>query len=126
MEITLSKEQGRVPVTVLHVTGRVNLGTAEQLQDKARETIQAGTVDLLLDLSGVESLTSAGLRAIHQIYQLLHDDSTKEQSGGIVKSPHLKLLSPSPAVRGVLKIAGFDTFLELHDNAQEAVSSFGG
>jgi anti-anti-sigma factor len=124
MEIVLSQEQGRVPVTVFRVTGRVNLATAEPLQDKARETIQAGARDVLLDLSGVDSLTSAGLRAIHQIYQLLHVDSATAQSVGAAKSPHLKLLNPSPAVRGVLRIAGFDMFLEIHDDLKTAVASF--
>jgi len=43
---------------------------------------------------------------------------------GTFKSPHLKLLSPSPQVLEVLKIAGVDMFLEVHRELQEAVASF--
>lgn len=124
MEIAISQEQGRVPVTVFQVKGRVNLGTAELLQAEARKAIESGARDLLLDLSEVDSLTSAGLRALHHIYNLLHDESPTGQSGGDVKSPHLKLLNPPAGVRSVLKIAGFDMFLEVHDDLKAAVASF--
>ena len=124
MEIALSQEQGRVPVTIFRVKGRVNLGTAERLQAEARRAIESGARDLLLDLSEVDSLTSAGLRALHHIYNLLQDESSTEQSGGVVKSPHLKLLNPPAGVRSVLRIAGFDMFLEIHDDLEAAVASF--
>lgn len=131
LEIFVSQEQGRAPITVFHLKGRMNLGTAEQLQARAQETVQAGARYLLLDLTGVQSLTSAGLRAIHQIYQLLRDASTAEgdeaarkAQAGALKSPHLKLLNPTPEVRRVLQIAGFDMFLEVHDNLKDAIVSF--
>jgi len=131
LEITVSQEQGRAPVTVFHLKGRMNLGTAEQLQARAQETIQAGARYMLLDLTGVQSLTSAGLRAIHQIYQLLRDASSAEgdeaarkAQAGALKSPHLKLLNPTPDVRRVLQIAGFDMFLEVHDELEDAIASF--
>lgn len=124
MEIAVSQEQGRVPVSVFRVRGRVNLGTAEQLHAEARRAIESGARDLLLDLSEVDSLTSAGLRALHHIYNLLQDESSTEQSGGVVKSPHIKLLNPPAGVRSVLRIAGFDMFLEIHDDLEAAVASF--
>lgn len=132
LEITVSQEHGRVPVTVFRVKGRANLGTAEQLQAKAREAVEAGTRALLLDLTEVLSVTSVGLQAIQHIYKLLHaaspearDEATRQgKTEGITKSPHLKLLNPSPDVLRVLRIAGFETFLEIHDNLKDAVASF--
>jgi len=131
VEIAVSREQGRVPVTVFRMKGRVNLGTAEQLQAKAREVVEAGARDLLLDLTEVPSVTSAGLQAIHAIYQLLRaaspegDEAMRTgQAGEPFKSPHLKLCHPSSDVRKVLQIAGYDLFLEIHDDMQDAVASF--
>jgi len=131
LEITISQEQGRTPVTIFHLEGRVNLGTAEQLQAKAQEAAQVGARYMLLDLAGVRSLTSAGLRAIHQIYQMLRDassavgeDAARDAQAGVLKSPYLKLLNPTPEVRRVLQIAGFDMFLEIHDNVKDAIASF--
>jgi anti-anti-sigma regulatory factor len=37
MEITVTQEQGRVPVTVLHVQGDVNASTADQFQEEAQK-----------------------------------------------------------------------------------------
>jgi anti-anti-sigma factor len=131
LEISVSQEQGRVPVTVFHLKGRLNLGTAEQLQAKAQEAVQAGARYVLLDLSEVLSVTSAGLRTFHQIYQLLRDASTAEgdeatRAAGesVLKSPYLKLHNPTPDVRRVLQIAGFDMFLEIHDNLKDAITSY--
>jgi len=121
LEISVSQEQGRVPVTVFRLKGRLNLGTAEQLQAKVQDAVQAGARYVLLDLSEVLSVTSAGLRAFHQMYQLLRGDSPAE---GALKSPYLKLLDPTPDVRKVLHIAGFDMFLEIRDDVKEAIASF--
>ncbi|HLF27963.1 MAG TPA: STAS domain-containing protein [Anaerolineae bacterium] len=135
LEISVSHEQGRVPVTVFHLKGRANLGTIERLQTKAQETVRAGARHLLLDLGEVLSLTSAGLRAIHNIHTLLRDAALEQDADArrqaeeasrppVQKSPHLKLVNPRPEVLRVLKIAGYDKFLEIHDDWQEAVASF--
>jgi len=60
MNISISEEQGRIPVTVFHVTGRINLGNADELTRRVQNSYQGGMRDLILDLSGVDSLTSAG------------------------------------------------------------------
>ena len=57
MEINVSSEQGREPVTVFHIDGRINLGNADQLQAKAQEAYQNGMRNLILDLSQVESIS---------------------------------------------------------------------
>jgi len=132
MEILVSHEQGREPVTVFHIGGRINLGNAKELQDKAEEAIQSGTRRLLLDLKGVESITSVGLRAIHSIYKSLSENSQEgsqerlksEQVDQPTRTSSLKLLNPSPYVLKVLETAGFDLFLGIHYNLEEAIASF--
>jgi len=132
LHITVSQAQGRVPVTLFRLNGRANLGTIKQLEAKAREAVEAGTRNLLLDLSEAPSVTSAGLRAIHVIYTLLRDASPEAGNEaavpgpveGKLKSPHLKLLNPSPDVLRVLEIAGYTLFLEIHDNLKDAIASF--
>jgi len=121
LDIIISQEQGRVPVAVFHLKGRLNLGTAEQLQAKAQSAVESGARYVLLDLGDVLSVTSAGLRVLHQMYQMLRGDSPAE---GAPRSPYLKLLNPTPDVRRVLHIAGFDMFLEVHDNLKDAIMSF--
>jgi anti-anti-sigma regulatory factor len=132
MNLTVSQEQGRVPITVFRIEGRINLGNAEALREAARAAVQNGMRYLLIDLTDVPSMTTEGLRALHYIYLLLGDDSS-EQPGQETPtepdatphtSPYLKLLNPSPHIRHVLNTAGFSDFIELHDNRDAAITSF--
>jgi hypothetical protein len=43
---------------------------------------------------------------------------------GTFKSPHFKLLNPSPAALETMRVMGFDMFLEIHRNLKDAVASF--
>ena len=132
LEITMVDAKGSAPVTVFHMHGRIDTNTYEQLQNKADEAYRNGTRNLLLDLSEVDYVSSAGLRAIHYIYTTLRDTSLDESDeaiskgirAGTYKSRHLKLLNPSRDVQVVLKAAGFDMYIEIFNNLQKAVASF--
>lgn len=127
MEITVWHEQGRVDVTVMAVKGAITIETYEQLEARFDQECEQGTNDLLLDLREVTLLTSSGLRAMHKMFQALEktDEATRKGiSGGKYKSTHLKLLTHSKEVVSVLKRAGFDMFLEIYDDLEEAVASF--
>jgi anti-anti-sigma factor len=132
MEITVSQETGRVPVTIFHISGDIAAGSYEELEQRADEAFEAGMRDLLLDLTDVSFLSSSGLRAIHHIFTLLRTDSAEESDdtvrkgvmAGTYKSPHLKFLRPSRTVLKVLQVSGFDMFLDIHSDLQKAVDSF--
>ena len=131
-QIFKSEMRGRVPVTVLKVEGELGQESYEQLQNQAREAYDAGSQNILLDLSKVSFMSSSGLRAIHYIFALLRDETPADgeaavQKGiaaGTYKSPHLKLLKPSSRVHQVLKASGFDMFLEIHSDLKKAIASF--
>ena len=133
MEISITHEQGHVPVTVFHITGEIDVKTYEQLEQRARQEYKAGMRNLLLDLSGVTFLSSAGLRAIHGLFLLLRTDSPEESDeamsrglrDGTFKSSHLMLLNPRPQVLQSLGYAGFDMYLAIHHDLHKAVESFG-
>ena len=131
MEILVSQAQGRVPVTVFHVRGEINASSYVQFQAEAERAIQAGTTHLLIDLAETPYISSAGLRALTYAYNLLRDKSGEGQESvgpglrdGTYRSPHLKLLDPTPQVLRVLDASGYDMFLESHTDYQQAVDSF--
>ncbi len=132
MDISITREQGRVPVTVFHVNGSVDAASYEQLQSLAAQSVQGGTTNLVLDLSRVPYMSSAGLRAVNHIYNLFHKELAGAEGDAVkqglrtgkFKSPHLKLLDPTPRVLEVLQMTGFDMFLEIHHDLKEAVASF--
>jgi anti-anti-sigma factor len=134
MEIKVSTENGRVPVTLMHVDGNIDSSTYEAFQKKAEESIKAGSRHILVDLSHVKFVSSAGLRALHNLFNELRaldpdsnltDEEVKRGiSTGTYKSPHLKLLNISPESRTAFEMAGFDMFIETFTDLKAALDSF--
>ena len=128
LTITASQIQGEVPVTILHLSGHLHGNTETELLDRARQAQEDGSKYLLLDLSEVEILTSAGLRAIHTIFNLFTPQTDraviKQHGEEPYKSPYFKLVCPNPDVYYVLNIAGFLQNLLIYNNMEEAVNSF--
>ncbi len=129
MEITVSQEQGHKPVTVLKVSGDLNAATYEQFQSAAKNAIDGGARNVVVDLGSVAYMSSAGMRALNQVFNWLTATGEGEEIkkgivSGKIKSPHLKLLNPTPRVLQALKTAGFDMFLEIYHDLKQAVDSF--
>ncbi|MBI5304975.1 MAG: STAS domain-containing protein [Chloroflexi bacterium] len=119
MDIILAQETGRVPVTLFRLQGQLNLGSVAQLEAHAKQAYDSGARYLLIDLSGVSSLTSAGMRAVLAIVKQFDTESGKSKV-----SRNVKLLNPPANILRVLTIAGFDSFIEIHDDLRKAVASF--
>lgn len=115
--VKISQAEGRVPVTVFELQDRVNLGNTAELEQAARDAYANGTRDLVIDISKVDSFTSAGIRALLVIYKLLAGDEGK-------KSKHVKLVSPTSYVREVLDVSGVSDSIVIYDSLEEAVDSF--
>lgn len=130
LNITASQIQGDVPVTILHLSGHLHGNTEPELLDRARQALEDGAKYLLLDLSGVEVLTSAGLRAIHNIFNMFTPQTDraviKQHGDEPYKSPYFKLACPNPDVYYILNIAGFLQNILIYNNLEEATSSFQG
>lgn len=134
MEIEVMTENGRVPVTVMHIHGSIDASTYQTFQSKAEELINQGTQHILVDLSHAGFISSAGFRALHQIFNKLrsvHPDSNlsdeevkKGISAGTYKSPHLKLLNPSKETRTSFEMSGFDMYIETYTDMKTAIGSF--
>jgi anti-anti-sigma factor len=124
VEIRVTHPEHRIPIAVLQPVGSIHLGNAAELETTARSAVASGSRAIVIDLTEVPTMTSAGLRVLHVLYRLLGGTSAGAGANPITRSPHLKLVNPSSSLRNVLAIAGFDTFLEIHDTAEEAIASF--
>lgn len=126
-------ETHKVPIVVLDIGGEIDASSYEALEAAAREAYAAGDRYLLLDLTDVPYISSSGLRAMHRIFTLLRSEATAESDAAMRKglrdgsftSAHLKLLNPQPAVKDVLKTAGFDMYLEMYNDRAAALAAFG-
>jgi anti-anti-sigma regulatory factor len=136
MEITISQTQGRVAVSIIRISGQLDSQTYQDLIAKAREVITAGAKDVLLDLSDLTYISSAGLIALHTIALLVRGETLpgsdqgwstlkvmdRTRDGGLQK--HIKLLNPRPEITDVLEMVGYSAFFEVFTDLQKAVDSF--
>ncbi len=132
VEINVTQEKGQVPVTVFHLIGDLASDSYEALETRAQQAIAEGTRYLLLDMTKVPYMSSAGIRAIHQIFNWLRglpegEDEAALKTGlrdGTYKSHRLKLLNPSVPVQKTLSTAGIDMYIEIYHDLRKAVDSF--
>lgn len=134
MEVKVSTENGRVPVTVVHVDGNIDSSNATAFQSKLDELVENGARHVLLDLSHAPFVSSAGLRAFHHLFnklRMLHPDAELSEEDvrkgialGTYKSPHVKLLNLSPETTVAFKTAGFDMYLETFTDMKTAIAAF--
>jgi anti-anti-sigma factor len=126
--ISKSQIQGNVAVTVLHLKGHLHGPTEKELLDQARQANEDGVTHLLLDLSELEVLSSAGLRAIQSIFKMLTPQSDVElmhkHGEEPYKSPYVKIVCPNPQMYYIFNIAGFLQNILVFNNLEEATNSF--
>jgi anti-anti-sigma factor len=120
--------QGNVTVTILQLAGKFDRATSNQVSDRARQAYEDGARHLLLDLSGVNMLTSSGLLVVQSTFKLFTPESDMDimhqHREEPYKSPYFKLVCPNPQIYYVLNIAGFLQNILIYNNLEDAVKSF--
>ena len=119
LKITAEQVQATVPVTVLQVRGWLDAQSEEQLLAAARTAYEEGARYILIDMSELDTITSAGIRALQKIYQMY---TPKEDR---LKIAHLKLCNAPPQIYNVLGITGFLHNIPMYESLQAALDSFG-
>jgi len=115
---SVEQVEAAVPVTVFHLRGWLDAQSENDFVGWANKAYEGGARYLLLDLSELDTLTSAGMRAIQKVYkQYTPEGSDKE-------NPHLKLASAPPPVYHALKMAGFLISIPMFESVQSALDSF--
>jgi anti-anti-sigma regulatory factor len=136
MQISFSKQEGRVPVTVMKLAGNLDASNYADVIAKAQGTYDEGARYLLIDLSEVPYVSSAGLMSLHSVALILAGFSMKSKESGRPSfrsinaqnektvRQHVKLLSPQIAVEQVLDVVGLKQFLDIYTDLETAVQSF--
>ncbi len=107
MEVNKKIEKG---TPVVAVTGRVDAVTAPCLDAELNGCIDEGATAIIVDLSGVEYISSAGLRVILAAAKRL------KTSGG-----DILIASLTGTVKEVFEISGFYSIFKVFDSPDEAL-----
>lgn len=131
LKIEVEQLRGKAAVTVFHLEGKLDPTTTDQLIQAAQSALEQGTQNLLLDFKGVTLVTSAGLRAVLNLYKMLTPKDTtatimKPPPDEPYKSPYFKLANLAPNVYYVFNISGFAHNIAIYPDLEAALNSFGG
>ena len=119
-EFGITKEipQGKPNVAVLRVNGWLDAHSEGQLVEAVQKAKAAGAEYVLIDLGGVSTITSAGIRAIQRSL------GTMTPKGETVLG-RLKLCNAPPPVYEVLSITGILLSMPMYEGEDIAIDSFG-
>jgi len=100
-------------VTLVEVIGRVDSLNADELGTSLSNAIDEGNTNIVLDLSQVSYMSSAGLRELVSAFK-----KVRRVSGD------LRIAQPSTRVQEVLEMAGLDTIFQIFPTQTDAVGSY--
>ena len=110
MEIKAEK-QGLVNVAA--ISGSLDTLTSPQLTEYFSQELGSGSINMVIDLTGLDYTSSAGLRV------LLSTTKETRQKGG-----DLRVASVQPNVNKVFELCGFTSIIKFFPDVASAVASF--
>ncbi len=134
MEIVVSIHEAQEPVAVMSIKGNVDASNFVEIINQAQEIYKRPVHNLILDLSEVPFISSAGLVAIHKISLIYSGGQQEVEQEGKETRPdfthnanarkRVKLLSPQPGVDQILEMAGLKLFFKVFHDLESAIQSF--
>jgi ABC-type transporter Mla MlaB component len=127
LSITSSPAEGNHNVTVFHLSGTLDASSEEELCERAKQASEGGAKFLLLDMQDLKHISSAGLRALHNIFKMctpMEEVEAAREGGEPYKTPYFKLAAASPDVFYVLNLAGFLHNIPFYPTMEDALKSF--
>jgi anti-anti-sigma factor len=109
MEIQRKSQDG---VAIFTLVGSLDAISAPDTGKKLLAHIDEGDTKIVMDLSGLNYISSAGLQTILKVTRKI-----KTVDGGFV------LASLTSNVKDVIELSGFTVFLSIFDNVESAIKS---
>ena len=100
-------------VTVFAPEGRIDTLAADEMDQALQAAVAGGSHKIVVDVSGVEYISSAGLRSLAAVLV------RSRAEGG-----DMKLSALNARVTRVFNIIGFDLLMSLHDTFDAAIADF--
>ena len=106
-------ERNEKDISIFNVEGRIDSEGAVDLDLALQTAVSEGKYKMIVDMSGVRYINSAGLRTLADIL------TRNKELGG-----DLKLVAMNPKVKRVFEIIGFEKFFNIYETMPEALKAF--
>ena len=107
------KKEKKNDITCLRIEGCLDASNSSVAEKSVLDTVAAEGANMIIDLSELQYISSAGLRVI-----LVVAKDIKTKNGKIV------LCSMTDSVRKVFEISGFTSIFDIQDNVEAALKRF--
>lgn len=98
---------------VIDMAGKLDTQTAAPAMDELQGHLNGYNGNLLINLEGLDFVSSSGLRVILRAAKQMR-----------VQGGKMKVCGARGVVKEVLEISGFDSLLDLHDDETQALAAF--
>lgn len=112
MEITTKRLER---VDIVKVSGRIDHQTAPELEQTLRSIVNEGRHNIIVDLTDVPYISSAGLKALQA--------TAKATRGGIIGGD-VRLVGLKSNIKEIFDTIGFTQLFKIYDDPLDAVGSF--
>lgn len=113
IELALNKIGTRGDIALVKIKGYIDTTTSSEVSSKLTELINDGTCQLIIDMGGVNYVSSAGWGAF------VGEIRTIRESSG-----DLKIVQMTPDVFEVFEMLEFNRILDYYETIEEAVNDF--
>ncbi|MGH2537373.1 MAG: STAS domain-containing protein [Candidatus Promineifilaceae bacterium] len=100
-------------VDLVKLSGRIDSSNAPELDTALKNLAREHRHQVVIDLSGIDYMSSAGLRALVSGLR-----ENRKHNGDLV------IANPSERMREILSLAGLDSVFHLYDDPVAAVASY--
>ncbi len=116
MPLSASIENLPEGVSVVHLSGGLTLGTSLKIADsQIQAEIESGATRMVIDLTDVEYMDSAGLGMLMYAYGIVNEKKGKLRVCGVTKR-----------VLSLLQMTRTDTFLPIDKSLDESIANLQG
>jgi anti-sigma B factor antagonist len=105
-------ERDAAPAHLVTLAGDLDGHTCGDLERRLDGLVKAGKIRLVVDLSGVTYIASAGIGA------LINCQHQAKRGGG-----GLQLVNPTPNVREIFSILGLETLFVIHGSVDQGIAA---
>ncbi len=117
-KMTREQPEGKPNIVVFNMGGWLDMHSEKQFVEAVQKAKDDGAEYVLLDMRDMDTLTSAGIRAMQKAYQIL---TPRNEA---YKVARLKLCNAPPQIYQVLGITGFLVNVPMYESRDDAIASF--